>query len=237
MTQAGGRGAAHTGRVLKALGWLEIDDEVEAAFSLRSNAQGLHPSRWAIEAFVCRDIVDDRERAALAAHIMNCATCRAERNMFVSLLREAVSARPSETGPNSEELRSQVLRLRAPGAVPPAGRVVIALAGVAAAAGGAVFQRTAPGVTIRLASLSELSGQVVVAIMLENRALRPRLLRLYPPGGPPYDEDLPAPDEEGLIQFIKHPARHRDRLFLDLIRSVPLEFLDPADDQGDSGAS
>jgi hypothetical protein len=110
------------------------------------------------------------------------------------------------------------------------GRPLITIPEAAAAAGDMDYQRISPDATIRIASLAERPGVHVIAIKLANPALRPRILRLNLPSGDALEEELSAPDKDGLIQFVKTVASQDDEVFIKRLLDAQLDFLDGSED-------
>jgi hypothetical protein len=209
---------AQVRRLLRALGRFDIGSEIETALAPRRGPDGAHPPRYDIETFACGDIADDTWRASVASHIVRCPRCRTEAGEFRALLRKAalheIIEKPDET---------TIVRL--PYRQRRSNRLLFTMPRAAAAAGGAVRQRSSSDATIRLLPLGELPGHVVVAIQLKDPANQPQVMRLNPPAEPMIDEPLPPADPQGLIQFVKDAAQLQDRRFLELLLDVPLEFL------------
>ena len=154
-------------------------------------------------------------------HIKQCVRCSELLNFLVAAVLHS---------PNIEETRKQSSIRAAARIGGRSGRRLFRIPAAAAAAGGAVRQRSSPDATIRLIGLGEVPSQVVVTIQLKDPTLRPRLLRLEPPHGPVLEQTLPPPDRQGRIQLIKDMTSSDERRFVELVLEVPVEFLGDEED-------
>jgi len=154
-------------------------------------------------------------------HMEQCVRCSELLNFLVTAVLHS---------PNTEETRKQSSTRAAARIGGRSRRLLFRIPVAAAAAGGAVRQRSSPDATIRLIGLGEVPTQVVVAIQLKDPTLRPRLLRLDPPHGPILEQALPPPDRQGRIQLIKDVTSPEERRFVELVLEVPIEFLGEEED-------
>jgi hypothetical protein len=195
------------GHLLRVLGCFDEAAEIDAALI----GSGPHPARYALESFAAGDLDDDEAEARLARHIESCPSCRSEIEAFRALLRAESGTVVALSG-----------RRRS-------GRILFALPLAAAASGGAV-RRSSPDATIEVSALAGVAGVHVIAIRLADPDRRPHLLRLTAPTGEVLEQELPAPDKDGLIQLVKTTLSPREAAFITLIAEAPLEFLDRPED-------
>ena len=105
-------------------------------------------------------------------------------------------------------------------------RPVFTMPAAAAAGGGDVRRRGSPDATISAVPMGEPARQYAIAIQLTDRSLYPQVMRLIRHSEPALEQKLPAPDKQGLIQFVL-PV---DEAFIELLMEAPLEFLDGSEE-------
>lgn len=193
--------AAQIERVGRSLQPFDPADEAREMLAPR----GEHPAAYDLEQFAAGELHDTVRQESIASHVHTCALCRDE----VAGWRAAL-----ETG--------------ADGAPPPAARDMRALLRVpmaAAAAGGHEGRRCGQGVAVHVIAPPAIPELRVVAIRLEDRTLRPSLLRVWTSPGEVLEQALPPPDSNGVIQFTRLISSPDDQAFVELLLTAQLELL------------
>jgi len=68
--------------LLRALGNLDFDEEVDAVLRKRGDPDYAHPARYDLESYAVEDISNEASRAEIELHLMECAVCRMEVGEF-----------------------------------------------------------------------------------------------------------------------------------------------------------